>query len=122
MVLGAHGIDTPLVFSPPCAGMAILKDFRVFFVQTLGIRRFGCFSCHVRKGGFERIHYHVEDCVFFFTPMKTNMSPEKNDWKTFSLLRWSLLRGHVSFRGCILCLVQNRIEMKQAVFVREPTA
>ena len=36
MVLGAHGIYTPLVFSPPCAGMAILKDFRVFFVQRLG--------------------------------------------------------------------------------------
>ena len=35
------------------------------------------------------------------TPRKTNMSPENQWWEMYFLLKYSLLRGHVSFPGCI---------------------
>ena len=36
-----------------------------------------------------------------FTPRKTNECPLKiNGWKMYFLVKYFLLRGHVSFRGC----------------------
>ncbi len=34
-----------------------------------------------------------------------------NGWKMYSLLKWSLFRGHVSFRGCNLMLFQTSFSL-----------
>ena len=45
---------------------------------------------------------HREGVVY---PLKTSECPLKIDgWKMYSLLKWPLFRGHVSFQGCTVYL------------------